>query len=87
MYSCQFDRRFVWRREFQLFRFVVIFPVLVVDFELRTFLFHQFPLGFIELGKRLDTVRTVIVWAFMDGHFLLRFPPEESQATMGTEEL
>lgn len=72
---------------FQLFRFVVIFPVLVVDFELRTFLFHQLSFGFIELGKRLDTVRTVIVWAFMNGHFLLRLPPEESQPTMGTEEL
>lgn len=72
---------------FQLFRFVVIFPVLVVNFELRTFLFHQFPLGAIELGKRLDTVWTVIIWTLVNGHFLLRFPPEESQTAMGTEEL
>lgn len=72
---------------FQFFRFVVIFPVLVVDFELRTFLFHQLSLGFIELGNRLDTVRTIIIWALVNGHFLLRFPSKESQTTMGTEEL
>lgn len=64
----------------------MIFPVLVVDFELRTFLFHQFPLDFVELGNRLDTVRTVIIWALVNGHFLLRLPAKESQATMGTEE-
>lgn len=34
MDSCQLDRRFVRRRVFQFFRFVVVFPVLVVDFEL-----------------------------------------------------
>ena len=56
---------------FQLFRFVVILAVLVVDFELRTFLFHQLSFGFIELGKRLDTVRTVIIRALVNGHFLL----------------
>lgn len=72
---------------FQFFRFVVILPVLVVDFELRTFLFQQLSLGFIELGNRLDTVRTVIIWALVNGHFLLQFPSKESQTTMGTEEL
>ena len=50
---------------------VVIFPVLVVDFELRAFLFHQLQLGFIQLGKCLDTVRAIIVWTLVDGHFLL----------------
>ena len=34
MYSCQLYRRLIWRGEFQFFRFVMIFPVLVVDFEL-----------------------------------------------------
>jgi len=52
-------------------RLEVIFPVLVVDFELRTFLFHQRPLGWVQLSKRLDTMRAVIVWTLMDGHFLL----------------
>jgi hypothetical protein len=32
-------------------------------------------------------VRAVIIWALVNGHFLLRFPSKESQTTMGTEEL
>jgi hypothetical protein len=32
-------------------------------------------------------VWTVIIWTLVNGHFLLRFPPEESQTAMGTEEL
>jgi hypothetical protein len=71
MYSCQLDWRSFGRRVIQLFRLEVIFPVLVVDFELRTFLFHQRPLGWVQLSKRLDTMRAVIVWTLMDGHFLL----------------
>ena len=68
---CQLHRRFVWRREFQLFWLVVIFPVLIVDFELRTFLFHQFTFCLIELCKCLNTMRAVIVWALVNSHFLL----------------
>ena len=56
---------------FQFLWLVVIFAVLVVDFELRAFLFHQLQLGFIQLGKCLDTVRAIIVWTLVDGHFLL----------------
>ena len=84
---CQFDRRFVRRREFQFFRFVMILPVLVVDFELRTFLFHQVQLGWIQLSKCLDTMRAVIVWALVNGYFFLRFPSKERQPAIGTEEL
>lgn len=65
----------------------MIFPVLVVDFELRTFLFNQFQFGFIEFGKSLDTMRAVIVWTLVNGHFFLRLPAKKSQSAVRTEEL
>jgi hypothetical protein len=71
----------------KLLQFVMILPILVVDLELRAALFHQGPLGRIELGDGLETVRAVIVGAFVDGYFLLNFPAEERQSAMGTEEL
>ena len=65
----------------------MIFPVLIVDFELRNFLFHQFPFGLVEPGKCLDAMRAVIIWTLMDGHFFFCLPAKECQAAMGTEEL
>lgn len=61
MDSRQLDRRSFRRRVFQFFWLEVIFPVLVVDFKLRTFLLHQLQFGFIQLTKCLDTMRAVIV--------------------------
>lgn len=39
----------------------VVLPVLVVDFELRTFLFQKSALGGIKLSNGLETVWTVVV--------------------------
>lgn len=45
----------------KLFRFEVVLPVLVVEFELRTSLFLKSPLGGIKLCDGLETVRTVVI--------------------------
>jgi hypothetical protein len=45
----------------QLLWLEVVFTVLIVDFELGTFAFRQLPLSWIQLGKSLDTMGTVIV--------------------------
>jgi hypothetical protein len=64
----------------------MILPVLVVEFELGATLFHQGPFGGVELGDGLETVRTVIVGAFVNGYFLSIFPAEQRQPAMGAEE-
>jgi len=72
---------------FKFLRLEVVLPVLVVELELRTPLFLQFPLGGIKLRDGLEAVRTVVIGAFMDGHFLLDFPAEQSKTAMGAEQL
>ena len=69
----------------KLLRFEVVLPVLVVQLELGTPPFLQFPLGGVHLRDVLETVRTVVIRAFMDGHFLLDFPAEQSQAAVRAE--
>ena len=66
--------------------FEVVLPVLVVEFELRTFLFQKSALGGIKLCYGLETMGAVVIWAFMDGHLLPDFPAEESQTAIRTEE-
>jgi hypothetical protein len=65
----------------------VILPVLIVEFELGTFLLHKRPFSRIEFGDGLDAVRTIIVRALVDGHFLLMFPSKESKTAIRAEEL
>jgi hypothetical protein len=71
----------------KLLRFKVVLPVLVVELELRASLFLESPLGGIEFCDGLETMRTVVIRAFMDGHFLLDFPAEKSQTAVRTEQL
>lgn len=39
-----------------------------------------------ELGKCLDSMRAVIVWTLVNGHFFLRLPAKENQSAVRTEE-
>jgi len=66
--------------------FEMVLPVLIVELELRTSLFLQSPLGWIKLREGMETVWTVIVGAFVNGHFLLEFPAKQSKTAMGAEQ-
>jgi len=83
----QIDGRLFRGRVEKLFCFEMVLPVLVVELELRTSLFLQSPLGWIKLREGLETVWTVVVGAFVNGHFLLGFPAKQSKTAIGTEKL
>jgi len=70
----------------KLRRFEVVLPVLVVELELRTPLFLKNLLGGIKLCDGLKTVRAVVIRAFMDSHFFLHFPAEQSQTAVRAEQ-
>lgn len=65
----------------------MILPVLIVEFELGTLHLHKRPFSRIEFGNGFDAVRTIIVRALMDGHFLLMLPSKESQTAIRAKEL
>ncbi|TLM98636.1 hypothetical protein FDZ71_16855 [bacterium] len=71
----------------KLLQFEVVLPVLIVELELGTPLFLKLPLCRVQLCEGLQAVRTVVIRAFVDGHFLLDFPAEKSQAAIRAEQL
>ena len=71
----------------KLLQLEMILSILIVELELGATLFHQGMFGGIELGDGLETVRTVIVGAFVNGYFFFIFPAKERQPAMRAEEL
>ncbi len=55
----------------------VIFPVLIVELELGTFLLQQGQLSRVEFAEGLEAMRAVIIAAFIDGDLFTLFPSEE----------
>jgi len=70
----------------KLRRFEMVLPVLVVELELRTSHFLKNLLGGIKLCDGLKTVRADVIRAFMDSHFFLDFPAEQSQTAVRAEQ-
>ena len=64
-------------------RLVMVFPVLIGQFELRTPCLYQFPFLFIELARLSSPVLTVVVAAFVVGNFLFLFPDKQGVKAIG----
>lgn len=71
----------------KLLRSKVIFPVLIVEFELGTFLFQQRQFSRVEPVEGLQAMSAVIIAAFIDGDLFTLLPAKECAMAIGTEEL
>lgn len=65
----------------------MIFPVLIVELELGTFLLKQGHLRWIEFAESLETMRAVIIAAFIDCDLFTLFPAKECAMAIRAEEL
>ena len=65
----------------------MVLTVLVVEFKLRTSFFEKNLLARVQLIDGLNTMGTVVIGTFMDGHFFLYFPAEESQPAVRAVQL
>jgi len=65
----------------------VIFPVLIVELELGTFLLQQRQFSRVEPVEGLQAMSAVIIAAFIDGDLFTLLPSKECAMAIGTEKL